>query len=129
MKKLSSFLPFILLACQNVNDVHFEQVIVGTWQIENPSVQAFVSFKTDGKVLFYPNRFSFELDSLVEQGQWQLLHPFPKQLYDTFNIGIRTQKGMMELQFLRESSHRLKQLNKQLNIYYNRIDWPAHLTQ
>lgn len=122
MKNRWLFLFVGLFICCVTSVNHFDEVLIGSWRIENPSGQSFVRFKKNGDVFFYFDRYRFEKDSLVEKGEWQLEQPIPKTIKDTLKIKLTTQKGIHALNFVIESQNRLKNIGHKTNVFYGRME-------
>ena len=118
MKKIFVFLllSIFLHAC----DSSISDYFTGTWRIENPSPQSFISFKLNGEVFYYPNRVSLLKDTLVTKGTWNWSYKNRKKK-DTLLLKIEgNNRFLFEIVIL--GPDKIKAIENQKSIYFSRVD-------
>lgn len=99
------FLFFIHLSCVNSSEKILKNYLIGTWRIENPTMQSFIKFKKDGRATYFFNRYSLQLDTLSEHGKWEVSFTRKKTLKDTFMLHIIKKNNIVFKAIILDSIH------------------------
>ena len=118
MKKIFIFilLNILLYAC----DSSISNYLTGTWRIENPSPQSYISFKPNGEAFYYPNQISLLKDTLVTKGTWNWSYKNRKKK-DTLLLKIEgNNRFLFEIVIL--GPDKIKAIENQKSVYFSRFD-------
>jgi hypothetical protein len=120
-----SFLGLIVImyGCTANKTQQFKNYILGDWRIDTPSAQAFIRFEDKGKTTYFYNRYSYDLDSLAEYGDWKLNRIKKGVETDTFQLVVDRKIGKIVFNFLVVDKNRLKMIDKNGKAtYFNRVN-------
>lgn len=121
-----SLLGLIVLSmygCTTNKSQQFKNHILGDWRIDNPAVQAFVRFEDKGETTYYYNRYSYDLDSLAEYGDWKLNKIIKGVETDTFQVEVDRKIEKIVFNFIVVDQNRLKMIDINGNAtYFSRVN-------
>ncbi len=111
----------LFLGCNNTRHSKYKSLLVGDWRIENPTLQSFIRFQENGEVVYFFNRFSYELDSLNEFGKWSLDKISKGKQSDTLVITIAKKPQNTVFKFIFIDKDRIKVIDERGQTFFSRI--------
>ncbi len=118
---LTFFAVILITGCSNSKSQDFKNYLVGDWRIENKFLQTYIRFEVSGKTTYFGNRYSYELDSLVEYGRWKLNEVRKGQSIDTFVVEIVKQPQETIFKFIPLDENRIKAFDGAREVLFKRI--------
>ena len=116
------FFCFTLSSCLNLGSYKFKKYLVGDWRIENPTLQSFVTFEENGRITYYFNRYTYELDSLAEIGQWKIDEIKKGKSIDTFIVTVDKKPQKTTFKMIAFDKDKLKVVDDQGHVFFTRIN-------
>lgn len=111
----------LLTGCRNQKFKKFEDFLIGDWRIENPTLQSFIRFEENGKLTYFMNRYSYQLDSLSQMGKWSLDKIQKGNITDTFTVTIDNQSRKILFHFIAVDENKIKVIDDGGQVFFTRI--------
>ena len=115
-----SFIFFLFAIYIHACDSDINNFFLGTWRIENPSLQSFIIFKPNGDALYYANRISYLKYTLVTKGTWDWSYKNQKRK-DTLLLKIKGNDYFL-FEILVLGPNKLKAIENQNSVYFSRVE-------